>query len=189
MTSLLPLDLVLLGGVALLVGIGLYRGLSGELASLAGFAAAAAGGGVLYGYAHICVRAIGFNKGDTTELVATGVAVFVLGLIVFGIVRKMVDKFVSFLVPQPTNALLGALSGVLKSLVILFLLTGVGFMRPGTYATGFLAARSQIVHALAEWADNFSGEGSGEAPGDPGEAPGNPEEAPGDPGEESGVGG
>ena len=150
-----PLDLVLLGVVALIVGIGLFRGLSGELASFAGFVAAAAAGYFLYGGAHECVRSIGFNKGDMTELAAAGIADFVLGLVVFGFVRLLVSKFVSFLVPQPTNALLGALSGAFKSAVLLFLLAGVGFMQPGTYAQGPIATRSQIVGAIAAWADSF----------------------------------
>ena len=156
--DLAPLDLALLGGCALIVGIGLYRGLSGELASLTGFAAAAAAGYVLYGSAHAGARSLGFNKGDVTELVAAGVIDFVLGLVVFGLVRKLVDRFVSFLVPQPTNALLGALSGAFKSVLLLFLLTGVGFLRPGTYAQGYLAMQSQMIHALAEWADSYVAE-------------------------------
>lgn len=156
--DLAPLDLALLGGCALIVGIGLYRGLSGELASLAGFAAAAATGYVLYGSAHAGARSLGFNKGDVTELVAAGVIDFVLGLVVFGLVRKLVDRFVSFLVPQPTNALLGALSGAFKSVLLLFLLTGVGFLRPGTYAQGYLATQSQMIHALAAWADSYVAE-------------------------------
>ena len=127
--DLAPLDLALLGGCALIVGIGLYRGLSGELASLAGFAAAAA-----------------------------GVIDFVLGLVVFGLVRKLVDRFVSFLVPQPTNALLGGVSGAFKSVLLLFLLTGVGFLPPGTYAQGYLATRSQMIHVLATWADSYVAE-------------------------------
>ena len=155
MTELAPIDLALLGGVALFVGIGLFRGLSGELASFAGLVAAVAAGAFLYGFAHAGVRAFGFNKGDATELVAAGVADFVLGLVAFGLVRWGVNKFVSFLVPQPTNALFGALCGLVKSVAILFLLTGAGFLRPGTYAQGYLATRSQIVHALAEWSDSY----------------------------------
>ena len=89
----------------------MVRGLSGELASFAGFVAAAAAGYFLYGGAHEFVRSVGFNKGDMTELAAAGVADFVLGLVAFGFVRLLVNKFVSFLVPQPINALLGALSG------------------------------------------------------------------------------
>ena len=153
--SLTPIDLALLCGVALMVGIGLYRGLSGELASFVGFVAAVAAGYGLYDFAHVAVRSFGFDKGDTTELVVTGVAIFVLGLVVFGLVRWVVDKFVSFLVPQPTNALLGAVSGILKSLIVLSLLAGVGFVRPGTYAQGWLAQRSQVACTLAEWADSF----------------------------------
>ena len=153
--DLAPLDMALFGVVALIVGIGLFRGLSGELASFAGFVAAAAAGYCLYGGAHEFVRSVGFNKGDMTELAAAGVADFVLGLVVFGFVRLLVSKFVSFLVPQPTNALLGALSGAFKSGVLLFLLAGVGFMQPGTYAQGPIATRSQIVGAIAAWADSF----------------------------------
>lgn len=153
--DLAPLDMALFGVVALIVGIGLFRGLSGELASFAGFVAAAVAGYCLYGWAHECVRSMGFNKGDMTELAAAGVADFVLGLVVFGFVRKLVCKFVSFLVPQPTNALLGALSGAFKSGVLLLLLAGVGFMQPGTYAQGPIAARSQIVGTIATWADSF----------------------------------
>ena len=178
--SLSPIDLALLCGVALMVGVGLYRGLSGELASFAGFVAAVAAGCGLYDFAHVAVRSFGFNKGDTTELVAAGVAVFVLGLIAFGLVRWVVDKFVSFLVPQPTNALLGAVSGIFKSLVSLSLLAGVGFVRPGTYAQGWLAQRSQIVRPLAEWADSFyagqpGGEGQQEGDGQREENPGDVE--------------
>ena len=160
--SLTPIDLALLCGVAVMVGIGLYRGLSGELASFAGFVAAVAAGYGLYDFAHVAVRSFGFDKGDTTELVVTGVAVFVLGLVAFGLVRWVVDKFVSFLVPQPTNALLGAVSGIFKSLVSLSLLAGVGFVRPGTYAQGWLAQRSEVARTLAEWADSFCADRLGE---------------------------
>ena len=137
MTEFSIIDLVLLGGVALLVGIGLYRGLSGELASFAAFVAA----------------------------LAAGVADFVLGLIVFGLVRWLVNKFVSFLVPQPTNALLGALSGLVKSVAACFLLSGIAFMRPGTYVQGCLAQRSLIIHTFAEWADSYSANRSEASPG------------------------
>ena len=153
--NLLPIDLVLLGGVALMVGIGLFRGLSGELASFAGFFVAVVAGYGLYDLAHVVVRSFGFNKGDATELVAAGVAAFILGIIAFGLTWRIVNKFVSFLVPQPTNALLGALSGVFKSLVSLLLLAGVGFVSPGTYAQSGLSKQSQVIHTLAEWADSF----------------------------------
>lgn len=155
MTAFGPIDLALLGGAALIIGIGLYRGFSGELASFAGFVAAVVAGYALYGYVHAAVRMCGFNKGDATELVVTGVADFILGLIAFGLVRWVVDKFVSFLVPQPTNAILGGVSGLFKSAVCLSLLAGVGFVRPGAYAQGSLATRSRVIRTVAEWADSL----------------------------------
>ncbi len=153
---LAPIDLALLGGAALVVGIGLWRGLSGELASFAGFVAAVVAGYSLYGYVHVAVRACGLNKGDATELVVTGAVDFIVGLIAFGLVQRLINKFVSFLVPQPTNAILGGVSGLFKSAVCLFLLAGVGFMRPGTYAKGSLAGQSRVVHTFAEWADAYA---------------------------------
>ena len=165
MTEFSVIDLVLLGGAALLVGIGLYRGLSGELASFAAIVAAVAAGACLYGCAHALVRACGFNKGDVAEIVAAGVADFVIALVTYGLVRWSVNKFVSFLVPQPTNALLGVLSGLVKSVVACFLLAGIGFMRPGTYVQGWLARRSLIIHTFAEWADSYSANRSEAGPG------------------------
>ena len=153
--NLSPIDIALLGGVALMVGIGVYRGLSGELASLLGFVAAVVAGFGLYGSVNAGVRAVGFNKGDATELVATGVSVFLLSIVAFGVTWRIINKFVSFLVPQPTNALLGAVSGIFKSLVFLLLLAGVGFVRPGTYAQSGLSKQSQVVHTLAAWVDSF----------------------------------
>lgn len=153
--NLSPIDIALLGGVALMVGIGVYRGLSGELASLLGFVAAVVAGFGLYGSVNAGVRAVGFNKGDATELVATGVSVFLLSIVAFGVTWRIINKFVSFLVPQPTNALVGALSGAFKSLVFLLLLAGVGFVRPGTYAQSGLSKQSQVVHTLAAWVDSF----------------------------------
>ena len=138
-----------------MVGIGVYRGLSGELASLLGFVAAVVAGFGLYGSVNAGVRAVGFNKGDATELVATGVSVFLLSIVAFGVTWRIINKFVSFLVPQPTNALVGALSGAFKSLVFLLLLAGVGFVRPGTYAQSGLSKQSQVVHTLAAWVDSF----------------------------------
>ena len=102
------------------------------------------------------MRSLGFDKGDATELVAAGVVDFVIGLVTFGLVRWGVNKFVSFLVPQPTNALLGGLSGLVKGLLLLFLLTGVGFLRPGTYAQGFFATHSRMIYTFASWADSFA---------------------------------
>ncbi len=156
--ELTPIDMALLGAVALLAGIGLFRGLSGELASLAGFAAATAVGFCAYNFAHLAACSFGFNGGGALELAAAGVIDLVLVLLAFGIVRWIVNRFISCLVPQPTNALLGVASGVVKGCLLLVLLTGFGFMAPGTYSTGFFAERSSIIRAIASFADSHFGD-------------------------------
>ena len=148
--ELQPLDFVLLGGVILLAGIGLFRGLSGELGSIAGFAAASLAGFCLLDAARVCSASFGF--GDYAAPAAY-VIDFVFALVAFGIARWIVAKFVSVLVPQPTNAFLGMVGGLFKSAVVLGLLTGVGLMSAGTYSTGFFAAHSTIVREIAVWAD------------------------------------
>ena len=149
--ELQPLDFVLLGGVILLAGIGLFRGLSGELGSIAGFAAASLAGFCLLDAARVCAASFGF--GDYAAPAAY-VIDFVFALVAFGIARWIVAKFVSVLVPQPTNAFLGMVGGLFKSAVVLGLLTGVGLMSAGTYSTGFFAAHSTIVREIAVWADS-----------------------------------
>lgn len=145
-----PLDFVLIGGVILLAGIGLFRGLSGELGSVAGFAAASLAGFCLLDAARVCATSFGFG-GYVAP--AAYVIDFVFALVAFGIARWLVAKFVSVLVPQPTNAFLGLLGGFFKGAVVLGLLTGVGLMRAGTYSTGFFATHSAIVREIAAWAD------------------------------------
>ena len=148
--ELQPLDFVLLGGVILLAGIGLFRGLSGELGSIAGFAAASLAGFCLLDAARACAISFGLAAYAAP---AAYVIDFVFALVAFGVARWIVAKFVSVLVPQPTNAFLGMLGGLFKSAVVLGLLTGVGLMSAGTYSTGFFAAHSTIVREIAAWAD------------------------------------
>ena len=148
--ELLPLDYVILGVAVLLTGIGLFRGLSGELGSIAGFAAASFAGFCLLDVARACAASFGF--GDYAAPAAY-VIDFVFALVAFGVARWLVAKFVSVLVPQPTNAFLGMLGGLFKSAVVIGLLTGVGLMQAGTYSTGFFAMHSTVVREIAVWAD------------------------------------
>ena len=157
--ELMPLDFVLAGLAALLAGIGLYRGLSGELGSLAGFAAASGAGFFLIGFARVCADAVGFGQYAAT---AAYVVDFVFALVAFGLARWIVAKFVSVMVPQPTNAFLGMLSGLFKSAVVIALLAGFGLMQPGTYSTGFFATHSAIVGTAAAWADANLAEAPGQ---------------------------
>ena len=157
--ELTVVDYVLVCVVAAITFIGLFRGLSGELGSIAGFAAALAAGWLLYGAAHACAASLGLaQRGGALETGSTAVIDFVFALIAFGIVRWMVAKFVSCLVPQPTNALLGVVGGLFKSAVLVAFLMGVGFTQPGTYADGFVSQHSTLVRMVASWADSMFGE-------------------------------
>lgn len=151
-------DYVLLCVMAAITLIGLFRGLSGELGSIAGFGAALFAGWLLYGAAHGCAVSVGLaQRGGALETGSTAVIDFVFAIIAFGIVRWMVAKFVSCLVPQPTNALLGGLGGVFKCGVLLAFLMGVGFVRPGEYASSFVPRYSKIVAMVATMADSWFG--------------------------------
>lgn len=161
MTQFTQIDMALLGVAALLTGIGLFRGLSGELASLAGFAAAAAAVffAHAYGFTQLAARSFGFDRGDVVEIAATALGDLIMAILSFGIARWFVNRFVSCLVPQPTNALLGALSGAAKSFA-LFVLLGIGFTDSGMHSHGYFATRSSIIGAIASFADSYCGEAS-----------------------------
>lgn len=149
-------DYILLAVMLVTVGIGLFRGLSGELGSLAGFAAALFAGCFFFGAAQAFAANMGFAaRGEGVMTIVSGVVDFVFALIAYGLVRWLVAKFVSLLLPQPTDALLGALGGVLKCSALLVLLSGVGFAEPGRYTMGICAENSVVVHRVAEWADSF----------------------------------
>ena len=152
--ALQPLDFALAGVVILLAGIGLFRGLSGELGSLAGFAAASIAGFCLLGTARVWIASFAPALGCENYVAPIAYVIdFVISLVAFGLARWLVAKFVSFCVPQPTNAFLGMLSGLFKSAVILSLLTGVGLMQAGTYSSGLFATHSVIIKEIAGWAD------------------------------------
>ena len=153
--DLTVLDWVLFGVMAFLAVVGLFRGFSGQLGSLAGMAAALTTG--YFAYAPILQFTVAgrYFTEEPVQKGAAALAVFILGLIAFGIVRRIVARFVSFLVPQPTNAIVGALAGLLKSLVIIGLFAGSGLIQTGRFSEGFFASRSSIVRMVGSVADMY----------------------------------
>ena len=151
------LDYVLLGAFALLALIGLFRGLSGELGSLAGLVVALVVGCLCHGLATWCAVKLGCAAGGLRTWVAAGIN-FVFALVAFGIVRWMVARFVSFCLGRVADAFFGLLSGLVKGLALVGLLTGIGIMPPGTYSEGILVPHSGIVRTIAVWADAYAGE-------------------------------
>lgn len=149
------LDWVLFGVMAFLAVVGLFRGFSGQLGSLAGMAAALIVG--YFAYAPVLAFTVAgrYFTDQAVQKGAAGLGVFILGLVVFGVVRRIVARFVSFLVPQPMDAIVGALAGVLKSLVVIGLLVGAGLIQSGRFSEGFFASRSSLVRMAGSVADMY----------------------------------
>ena len=153
--DLTALDWVLFIVAAIFVVAGMFQGFSGQLGSLAGLAAALVAGYFLFAPVRGMVAAGGwFSNGAALSGVAAAVD-FVLALVTFGLVRRIVAKFVSFLVPQPANAIVGMLVGLVKAIVIVGLLTGAGLVQTGRFSEGFFAAHSSFVRMAGALADSY----------------------------------
>ncbi len=150
------LDTILVAIMAALGGWGMWRGIAGEIAAVAWIAAALAVGFFSYAPMHAVVGSFmaAGGKGGETSLAAVGMTVFV-ALVTALLVRFAVRKFVSFLLPQPWNAILGGVVGVLKGSVLVAALTAVGLVQTGPLASGFFASRSALVGLLARAADSY----------------------------------
>lgn len=147
--ELLPLDYVLAAVAGFLLIVGLFKGLSGWLGTIAGTAAAAAAGTMGFG---LCKSAAAACSFVTPPLLVPAAMVldFLGSLIVFGIVRRIVARFVNFLVPQPLNALLGMLGGALIAAVIAALLAASAMFEGCELDEGLVARHSNVVKAVAE---------------------------------------
>jgi len=97
---------VAIGGV-----VGLFRGLSGGLGTLGGLAAATAAGWFLFDPISSLIISRGWLTGSLEQRIAAIVVDGIIGLLAFGIVRKLIEKFVRYLVSRPFDAFLGAIVG------------------------------------------------------------------------------
>jgi uncharacterized membrane protein required for colicin V production len=147
-------DYVLLAIVGALAVIGLFKGFSGWLGTLTGAAIATLAGYLCFGYCHAAAVACPWVS-DSFVQVAAAVLDFLLSLIVFGLVRLMAVKFFSFLLPQPLDAIIGMIGGLLLGGVLVVLLAGTAFFEGGNLKDGFVAANSGIVHFVASAIDNY----------------------------------
>ena len=149
------LDWIIFAVAAFFPVVGLFRGFSGQLGSLAGMAAALVAGYFLFAPLKGAVTGGNWVSGEAAQNAVAGIADFTAMLVVFGIVRRIVARFVSFLVPQPMNAIAGALIGLLKSVVVVGLLAGSGLIQTGRFSDGFFAARSAFVKIAGMAADSY----------------------------------
>ena len=153
--ELTVLDWIIFAVAAFFTVVGLFRGFSGQLGSLAGMAAALVAGYFLFAPLKGVVTGGNWVSGEAAQNAVAGIADFTAMLVVFGIVRRIVARFVSFLVPQPMNAIAGALIGLIKSVVVVGLLAGSGLIQTGRFSDGFFAARSAFVKIAGMAADSY----------------------------------
>ena len=149
-------DWALTGALALLALIGLFRGISGELGSLLGIAAGVLAFWLLYGVAGQCA-ASALAGHDAALLKGATIAIdAVFALLAGGTVRFLVRKFVSFLIGRALDAGLGLLSGVVKGVLLIGVVTGLGVVQTGDEAAGPLAARSPLIAEIASWTEAYA---------------------------------
>ena len=153
--NLTHLDWFLVAVTAFLTVVGLFKGFSGQLGSLAGLAAGLMAGYFLFAPMKGLVAGGNWVSGETAQNAVAGISDFVIALVVFGLVRRVVARFVSFLVPQPMDAIAGALIGLLKSAVAVGVLAAVGLIQTGRFSDGFFAARSTFVKTIGTLADSY----------------------------------
>lgn len=153
--NLTVLDWIIFAVTAFFTVVGLFKGFSGQLGSLAGMAAALAVGYFLFAPIKGLVAGGNWVSGETAQNAVAGIADFVAALVVFGLVTRIVARFVSFLVPQPMNAIAGGLIGLVKSVIVVGLLAGVGLIQTGRFSDGFFASRSVFVKMAGTMADSY----------------------------------
>ena len=146
--ELTAFDYVLLAAIGTLAIIGLFKGLSGWLGTLTGAAAATVVGYFGFGFCLTAATACPWVSGPFVSL-AAAVMDFLVGLIVFGLSRRLAVKFFSFLLPQPLNAIVGMLGGMFLGLVLTVLLAGTAFFEGVSLSKGYLASHSRLVQAAA----------------------------------------
>ena len=134
---------------------GLFRGFSGQFGSFVGIVAALVIGYFLFSPIRCLVVSGNWITGETAQSGVAAIIDFVVALVVFGLVRRIVAKFVSFLVPQPMNAIAGGAIGLVKGMVAVGLLTGVGLVQTGRFSEGFFAAHSTFVKMVGSLADSY----------------------------------
>ncbi|MBO4448379.1 MAG: hypothetical protein J5807_02715 [Kiritimatiellae bacterium] len=101
MSELLPADYAIFALAAVLAVTGLFRGLSGMVAFLAGSVAAAL----------TATAAWDVSTAYLDSLWQRALAALVLALLAFGLARAAFAKFIHVLVSQPGDSILGFLSG------------------------------------------------------------------------------
>ena len=144
------LDWVLVTVIGAVTVWDLVRGFSGQLGICAWvgvmFAVLAFG----YGPVSSLVEATGWQSTPEGVKLASVCALVVTALLLALLASCIVKKLVSGLVPQPFNALLGGLAGLVKGALLLAVLAGAWIGGSDTPASGFFVRNSTLVAKVAE---------------------------------------
>lgn len=130
--ELLPADYVLCGLAIVLCVTGLFRGFSGTLAFFAACAAAACTAAVAWPYTATLVEPT-WQRG-ALALVAT--------LLAFGVSRMIVKRCVNGLLAQPSDAIMGAIVGLVIGALIV---AGWGFSGLGLEYSNLATEASRLI--------------------------------------------
>ena len=116
MSELLPADFAIFAIAAVLAVTGLFRGLSGVVAFLAGLLASS-----------FAVTAVwGLSQAYFDDVWKRALTTFVVSLLAFGLVRMVFAKFIHVLVLQPGESVLGFLLGAAGGLSLFLVWAAVG---------------------------------------------------------------
>ncbi|MBO7166552.1 MAG: CvpA family protein [Kiritimatiellae bacterium] len=133
------------------MGIGLWRGISGEIASFVGLLVSIFSSYLFYGVS--CTLAGNFGFTGTTHIVIAALITVLFGILVYGITWFLVNKFISICVRQPTNAILGSLIGFGKALAIVVIL--IWFNIVGVDGSGWLDVKTPPLNAIFNLVHQF----------------------------------
>ena len=143
------LDWVLVALTVASTCLGLFLGFAGQIATVAGFGAAAAAGYFLFGTALECAVLVGFSAGSAT--IPGAVVDLVFALLAFGLVRLAVKRFVAGCLGGLANSLLGAVVGFVVACAGIGLLSGVGTSWTDAEGKNPFAENSVLIRRVADW--------------------------------------
>ncbi len=155
-STLTNFDYILLSLMGAGFVIGLFKGFSGHLGSFVGLISALAVGYFCHEFALEVVDEFDVEPASMQRTAAIALN-FTVCLISFGLVRILVSKFVSFLIPQPMNAILGGIIGFIISLAFIGIAVGFGIVRPeGDINAGIFPAKSVVIKNIAVVVDTYT---------------------------------
>ncbi len=140
----MELDVIVYLLVGIFAAIGLWRGLSGEIANFCAILAALASGIPVHAFVAPYAAETGLSPAGSA-IAAWGTTVAVC-IVVFGLVYKTIGKTVSFLVPQPSNAIFGVAVGSVKGFLIAAV--AIGFFHAAGLDSAFSNPRGTLVSGL-----------------------------------------